>query len=347
MRILIVTDAWKPQVNGVVTTMTQVIQELETAGHEVKVLHPGLYPTVPMPRYAEIRLVIYAKNFRKQIEDFAPDAVHIVTEGPLGLRARAFCIKRGWPFTTSFHTKFAEYLNKRIPLIPVSWGYRFLRFFHTPAERTLVSTQSLIDELSEKDFKHLFKWNRGVDIELFHPKRRRDLELPRPINLYVGRVSVEKNLPAFLNLELEGSKVVVGGGPALDAFRQAYPGIHFLGKHTGEDLAELFASADVFVFPSLTDTYGLVMLEALASGTPVAAYPTTGPIDVLAPQCGVMDEDLKRAIEAALKLNRTACRDYAQAFSWTACAQTFLSALAPIQPVTLTRKAPLGNEAIE
>ncbi len=344
MRILIVTDAWKPQINGVVTTMTQVFRELEQAGHEVLVLHPGLYTTIPMPRYAEIRLVVYANGFRQQIEDFAPDAVHIVTEGPLGLRARSFCLKRGWPFTTSFHTKFAEYVNKRFPIIPVSWGYRFLRFFHTPATRTLVSTQSLIDELTDKGFKHLFKWNRGVDVELFHPKRRRDLELPKPVNLYVGRVSVEKNLPAFLDLELEGSKVVVGGGPALETFKQNYPDVHFLGKHTGEDLAELFASGDVFVFPSLTDTYGLVMLEALAAGTPVAAYPTTGPVDVLTPQCGVMDQDLKTAIEAALKLDRNQCRAYAQDFSWQACAQTFLKALAPIRPPVTATESTMGKE---
>jgi len=330
MNILIVSDAWLPQTNGVVTTMTQVIRFLEHRGHQVKVLHPALYTSIPMPRYPEIRLVIHAKDFKQSIEEFAPDAIHIVTEGPLGLRARALCLKKDWPFTTAFHTKFAEYANNRLPFVPVSWGYRYLRYFHRPAQNTLVSTQSLINELQDKGFTHLFKWNRGVDIELFHPKRRKDMELPTPIHLYVGRVSVEKNLPAFLNLPLPGSKVVVGSGPALENFKQTYPEVHFLGKQSGETLAQTFASADVFVFPSKTDTYGLVMLEALAAGTPVAAYPVTGPLDVLTTQSGVMDEDLKIAIEKALKLDRNECRHYASAFSWGSCAQTFLSALAQI-----------------
>lgn len=331
MNILIVSDAWLPQTNGVVTTMTQVIRFLENSGHQVKVLHPALYTNIPMPRYPEIRLVVYAKAFKQTIETFSPDAIHIVTEGPLGLRARALCLKKGWPFTTAFHTKFAEYANNRLPFIPVSWGYRYLRYFHRPAQNTLVSTQSLINELQDKGFEHLFKWNRGVDVELFHPKHRTVLDYPSPIHLYVGRVSVEKNLPAFLNLQLPGSKVVVGSGPALEHFKQAYPDVHFLGKQTGETLAQTFASADVFVFPSKTDTYGLVMLEALATGTPVAAYPVTGPVDVLTTQSGVMDEDLKIAIEKALKLDRNECRNYARAFSWEICAQTFLSALGPIR----------------
>lgn len=330
MNILIVSDAWLPQTNGVVTTMTQVIRLLEHGGHHVKVLHPALYRNIPMPRYPEIRLVIHSKDFKRDVEAFAPDAVHIVTEGPLGLRARALCLKKGWPFTTAFHTKFAEYANNRLPFIPVSWGYRYLRYFHRPAQNTLVSTQSLINELQNKGFEHLFKWNRGVDIELFHPKRRVALELPSPIHLYVGRVSVEKNLPAFLNLELPGSKVVVGNGPALESFKQTYPKVHFRGKQTGETLAQTFASADVFVFPSKTDTYGLVMLEALAAGTPVAAYPVTGPVDVLTAESGVMNEHLKTAIEGALKLDRNDCRRYASGFSWEKCAQTFLSALAQI-----------------
>ncbi len=332
MKILIVTDAWTPQTNGVVTTMTQVVQHLEKLGHVVKVLHPGLYLNVPMPGYVEIPLVVYAKGFKKQLAAFAPDAVHIVTEGPLGFRARSLCLRKGWPFTTSFHTKFAEYANKRFPLIPVSWGYRYLRFFHDPAQNTLVSTQSFIDELADKGFKHLFKWNRGVDVDLFHPQRCSDLNLPSPIHLYVGRVATEKNLPAFLDLKLEGSKVVVGEGPDMEGLKNKYPEVHFYGKLAGESLATYFASADVFVFPSLTDTYGLVMLEALAAGTPVAAFPTTGPIDLLTKQTGVMDDDLSAAIMKAQTLDRSACRLYAEQFSWEACAETFLKALAPINP---------------
>jgi glycosyltransferase involved in cell wall biosynthesis len=330
MKILIVTDAWQPQTNGVVTTMTHVVASLEKSGHSVKVLHPGLFNSFPLPGYAEVPIVWRAKGFRAHIESFAPDAVHIVTEGPLGWRARAFCQRRGWPFTTAFHTKFAEYLNQRLPFIPVGWGYGFMRVFHRPAVRTLVSTHTLIDTLKAKGFTHLHKWNRGVDTDLFHPGRKIDLPFAAPIHLYVGRVAVEKNLRDFLDLTLPGSQLVVGDGPDLAALQHDYPQVHFLGKKTGVELAQLFASADVFVFPSKTDTYGLVMLEALASGTPVAAYPTTGPLDVITAEVGALDEVLHAAIEQAKKCDRQACRKYAQHFSWEQCAQTFLKALAPI-----------------
>lgn len=330
MRILIVTDAWTPQTNGVVTTMTHVVEALQNAGHSVHVLHPGLFKHIPLPGYREIPLVWHAPDFAAQIDAFAPDAIHIVTEGPLGWRARAYCLRRGRPFTSAFHTKFAEYLNQRLPFIPVSWGYRFLRHFHRPAARTLVSTQSLIASLEQRGFSHLTLWNRGVDTELFHPRHKIKLPFAAPIHLYVGRVAVEKNLRDFLNLALPGSQVVVGSGPDLAALQQAYPQAHFLGKKSGVELAELFASADVFVFPSKTDTYGLVMLEALASGTPVAAYPTTGPLDVLTPEVGALHDNLQTAIQQAQGCQRQACREYAQGFSWAHCAQTFLNALAPL-----------------
>ncbi|MDG6777090.1 glycosyltransferase family 1 protein [Thiomicrorhabdus sp. zzn3] len=334
MKILIVSDAWVPQTNGVVTTMTQVISQLEKLGHTVKVLHPGLYQTIPMPGYKEIPLTWRANGFDKHIRAFQPDAIHIVTEGPLGLRARAWCLRRNRPFTTSFHTKFAEYLNKRLPFIPVGLGYALLRWFHAPAKHTLVSTQSLIDDLSQRGFEHLFKWNRGVDTALFTPQHKIEQPWPHPIHLYVGRVAVEKNLPEFLKLDLPGSKVVVGDGPDKALLEKQFPNAHFVGKLSGIPLAQQFASADVFVFPSKTDTYGLVMLEALAAGTPIAAYPTTGPIDILTPQTGVMADDLQEAIHQALTLDHSACRDYALQFSWQACAETFVAALSPF-PETL------------
>ncbi|WP_178862243.1 glycosyltransferase family 4 protein [Thiomicrorhabdus cannonii] len=338
MKILIITDAWQPQTNGVVTTMNHVVAALEASGHHIKVLHPGLFKSLPLPGYAEVPIVWRAKHFQEHIETFAPDAVHIVTEGPLGWRARAFCQRHGWPFTTAFHTKFAEYLNQRLPFIPVSWGYRFLHWFHHPATRTLVSTHTLIDSLQAKGFNHLHQWNRGVDTDLFHPDRKIALPFAAPIHLYVGRVSVEKNLRDFLDLKLSGSQVVVGDGPDLASLQHHYPQAHFLGKKTGVELAQLFASADVFVFPSKTDTYGLVMLEALASGTPVAAYPATGPLDVINADVGALNDDLSTAIELAKQCDRQACRHYAEHFSWEHCAQTFLKALAPI-----TQKPPAKN----
>lgn len=343
MKILIVSDAWNPQTNGVVTTMNHVINQLEKLGHHVKVLHPGLYQTIPMPGYKEIPLTWRAKGFNEHICEFEPDAIHIVTEGPLGLRARVWCLRRNRPFTTSFHTKFAEYLNKRLPFIPVSLGYALLRWFHNPAQQTLVSTQSLIDDLNQRGFNHLFKWNRGVDTELFNPQHKTEQLWPHPVHLYVGRVAVEKNLPEFLKLDLPGSKVVVGDGPDKALLEKQFPETHFVGKLSGIPLAQQFASADVFVFPSKTDTYGLVMLEALAAGTPVAAYPTTGPIDILTPQTGAMDDDLHKAINQALTLNRSECRDYALQFSWQACAETFASALTPLSEKTETEAESLPS----
>ncbi|MGD2119179.1 MAG: glycosyltransferase family 1 protein [Chromatiales bacterium] len=330
MRLLLATDAWHPQVNGVVRTLSQMVEQLRQQGHEVEVVAAGDYPSVPLPTYAEIRISVWLRGLTRRIEEFAPDAIHISTEGPIGQFVRRFCLKRGYVFTTSFHTRFPEYISERVP-IPLEWTYPFVRSFHRPAFRTLVPTQNLVNELRQRDFEHLVVWGRGVDTELFQPQRQRDLGLPGPVLLNVGRVAPEKNLQAFLDIDFPGSKVVVGDGPQLAELKRKYPDVHFPGMKQGVELAEYFASADVFVFPSRTDTFGLVMLEAAASGTPVAAYPVTGPVDVLAPgKTGVMHEDLAVAVEQALQLDRESCRAHALQHAWPAIAQQFLDALMPI-----------------
>ena len=332
MNILLISDAWEPQVNGVVRTWQTVINETRRLGHDVKVIHPALFRTVACPTYPEIRLAVNGWKLRGMMEQAQPDAIHIATEGPLGLAARQYCVKHGLPFTTSFHTKFPEYIEQRFR-IPARWGYRFLRWFHRPASAMMVATASLKADLEHKSFQNCRIWTRGVDLTLFSPEKRADLDYKAPISLYVGRVAVEKNIEAFLKLDVEGSKLVVGDGPQRAALEKAYPQAHFLGAQFGEELARLYASADVFVFPSKTDTFGLVMLEALASGTAVAAYPVTGPIDVIADtKVGILQEDLEKAVKEALSLRREDCRAYAEGFGWDRCAQLWLSALSPIQP---------------
>ena len=326
--ILIVTDAWHPQINGVVRSVELVARELERRGYLVSMLTPAEFKTFPMPGYAEIRLSrTLSKPVFARIDAIAPDAVHIATEGPLGLIARRWCRRHGVKFSTAYHTQFPEYLRARLP-VPVTWSYRFLRWFHGAAAHCLVGTPHLKTLLEQRGFRNVALWPKGVDTELFNPARRGALPYGGPVFLYVGRVAVEKNIEAFLGLELPGSKVVVGGGPSLESLKQSYPEAHFLGPKQGEELARLFASADVFVFPSRTDTFGLVLLEALASGTPVAAFPVTGPIDVIgtAP-VGVLDEDLQRAALAALETSRDECRSYAEQFSWAASAEQFLKYL--------------------
>jgi glycosyltransferase involved in cell wall biosynthesis len=325
MRILIVTDAWHPQVNGVVRTLDRVAEEVRAMGHTVGVLTPNEFRTVPMPSYPEIRLAVTPPGaVARHISAFGPDHLHIATEGPLGQAARRACLNRGWSFTTSYHTRFPEYLRARLP-VPESWTYAFLRRFHNAGRGTLVATASLRAELAGRGFNKLRPWTRGVDAELYHPRAESVLDLPRPIFLSVGRVAVEKNIEAFLTLDLPGTKVIVGEGPARAALQARFPQAVFLGKHTGEDLARLYASADVFVFPSLTDTFGIVVLEALASGVPVAAYPVTGPIDVLAgTEAGALDEDLGAACLRALNLPREAARELALRHSWRECARMFL-----------------------
>jgi len=332
MKIAIVSDAWEPQVNGVVRTLRTVAEELRKAGHIVEVFGPDRFRTIPCPTYPEIRLAIFpGRRLRKLLRDFQPDAVHVATEGPLGLAARSVAKKLYWPFTTSFHTKFAEYVNARTKL-PLIWSYAFLRWFHNGAARVMVATPSLEDELRGHGFKNLVRWSRGADLDLFKPREPVILDLPRPIFAYVGRVAVEKNIGAFLEADLPGSKLVVGDGPQRAELEKKYPNATFVGAKFGEELAQHYCAADVFVFPSRTDTFGLVVLEALACGVPVAAYPVTGPRDVLAEAAqpvGALHEDIATAAIAALACDRAACRTHAEKFSWGASAGQFLTNLEP------------------
>lgn len=332
MKLLLVTDAWHPQVNGVVRTLHQLRDGLITKGWQVEVLGPsGL--TVPCPSYSEIRLSLEPlRHVRETFLQFRPSAVHIATEGPLGIMARRFCVSHGLPFTTSFHTRFPEYLKLRY-LIPRRWTYKFLLSFHRPAERVLVPTFSIKQELDRRGFRNVELWSRGVDTALFHPQRRAAAPLPfaRPIQLYVGRLAVEKNIEAFLNLNTAGTQVIIGDGPDRARLKARFPRAVFLGSRFGQELAEFYAGADVFVFPSLTDTFGLVMLEALASGTPVAAFKAPGPKDVITDaRIGVLAEgatNLESAIDRALKLDRHHCRSHALFHSWDKCIEQFASAL--------------------
>ncbi len=324
MRLLIATDAWRPQVNGVVQTYERLAEQLLLMGHQVEFITPNGFRTLPMPTYPEIRLaMITPGQARRRIVAFQPDHIHIATEGPIGLATRAYCVSKGQPFTTSYHTRFPEYLTARLP-VPESWGYAFERWFHNAATGIMVATHSLMNELASKGLKRLMPWTRGVDTKLFRPREARSFG-GGPVFLYVGRVAVEKNIDAFLNLDLPGKKVIVGRGPQLPALKSAYPQAVFTGPLFGEALAEAFASCDVFVFPSRTDTYGVVMLEALASGSPIAAYPVTGPKDiVLQGKVGCLSEDLQEAALNALKMDRAACRNYALGFSWETCARQFI-----------------------
>jgi glycosyltransferase involved in cell wall biosynthesis len=331
MKILLASDAWPPQVNGVVRTMLTVMHELEALGHTVVTLTPDQCFTVPCPFYKEIRLAINPGGaVARVIEESKPDAIHIVTEGPVGIATRRWCLRHGLHFTTAYHTRFPEYLAVRY-LAPQRFTYTLMRRFHAPAARVMVATESVRRELASRGFRNLAPWGRGVDPALFDPCWREErAEFERPIFLYVGRVAHEKNLPAFLDLDLPGSKVLVGDGPALAALKHRYPHAHFIGRRENRALAAIYASADVFVFPSRTDTFGLVMLEALASGVPVAAYPVPGPLDIISDgEVGALDEDLRRAALIALELPRTRCREHALRFTWSSCARQFLDQLCP------------------
>ena len=326
--LLIVTDAWHPQVNGVVRSIERTIDVLVARGWRVDLITPLDYPTMPMPGYEEIRLSLTPGGpVRRRIAALKPDAIHIATEGPLGLIARNWCVKNRVPFTTAYHTQFPEYLRARLP-VPLSVSYRFLRWFHGPAAACLAGTPHLMTLLEARGFNNVALWQKGVDTVLFAPEKRQPLSFRAPVFLYVGRVAVEKNIEAFLALDLPGTKLVVGGGPSLEALTARYPAAEFLGPKVGEELARLFASADVFVFPSRTDTFGLVLLEALASGTPVAAFPVTGPIDVIgSAPVGVLDNDLRGAALKALSIRREDCRTYAEGFSWEKSVDQFLAHL--------------------
>ncbi|AUG51870.1 glycosyltransferase family 4 protein [Thalassospira marina] len=331
MRILIVSDAWRPQVNGVVRTLETVSAELIAQGHDVRIISPDQFTTIPCPTYPEIRLAIFARRkLSRMIDAMQPVAIHIATEGPLGQAARAYCLKRKLPFSTAYHTRFPEYLHARTKL-PLAISYRGMRRFHGKSQSVMVATESLRDELKSWGFQNLHIWSRGVDLSLFHPREDASFgDFPKPHWLFVGRVAVEKNIGHFLDLDLPGTKFVVGDGPQLNDLKQKYPKAQFLGKKTGESLAIAFASADVFVFPSKTDTFGLVILEALASGTPVAVFPVQGPADIVRDtKAGAINSDLRQAALDALKLDRNDARALAEQYSWHNSARQFLYNLAP------------------
>ena len=331
MKILLISDAWKPQVNGVVRTLESTSAELTEIGHEVMLVGPDRFRSIPLPGYREIPLTLMpSRRLEALIESFQPDCIHIATEGPLGMAGRRWCLHHEVVFTSSYHTRFPEYVRMRVP-VPTRWTYAWLRRFHGAAHRTMVRTRTQKKELAARGFKQLAVWPGGVDTRLFRPRKERALKLPGPIALYAGRVAPEKTLEDFLSIKFAGSKVVVGDGPARAALQARFPEAHFLGYHHGEDLARLVASADVFVFPSRTDTLGLVMLEAMACGVPVAAFPVPGPLDVvLQGVSGCLDQDLAAAMEQALQLDPTACRTFAAEFSWRHCSQIFLKLVQPI-----------------
>jgi glycosyltransferase involved in cell wall biosynthesis len=335
MKIMIVTDAWAPQTNGVVRTLGQTIGWLRRFGHDVRTLTPGDFRSIACPTYPEIRLSLFpSKKVRSTILDFAPQALHIATEGPLGLSARKFCLTEGLRFTTSYHTQFPQYLRARFP-IPIQTSYRVLRRFHGAGARCMVSTASLRKELAAYGFKNLASWQRGVDTEVFKPGPKDFLDLPRPIAAYVGRVAVEKNIGAFLGMPWPGSKIVIGDGPARARLEQQYPDATFAGYRFGEHLASTLAAADVMVFPSRTDTFGLVNLESMACGVPVAAYPVTGPIDVIEDGVtGALDEDLAKAAWRALRIDPKACRERALSSGWDVSTRQFESNLVPCRDLS-------------
>jgi glycosyltransferase involved in cell wall biosynthesis len=342
MRILVATDAWHPQVNGVVRTLTMMAEAARGFGVDVSFLTPQSFRTFALPSYRDLRLALpYGAKIARLIDEARPDSIHIATEGPIGLLVRRYCGKNGLPFTTSFHTRFPEYISARMP-VPESWIWATLRRFHGPSQAVMAATPALAAELRSRGFRNVVLWPRGVDTGLFHP-RAADLGLTRPVFLCVGRVAVEKNLEAFLDLDLPGTKVIVGDGPARAALARKYPQAVFLGARQGEALAEAYAAADVFVFPSKTDTFGLVLLEALASGLPVAAFPVTGPRDVIgtAP-VGVLDDDLRMACLSALLISPQACLEFAAGHTWEASARVFIEHASNVGAAN-----PQAGEAVE
>lgn len=341
MRIVIATDAWHPQVNGVVRSLAMTVDCLSRLGHEVEVIDPSRFRGIPCPTYPEIRLAVGCGNaVRRLLDEIRPDRIHISTEGPIGWAARSWCRKRDRHFTTAFHTRFPDYVSIRTG-IPARWIWKVMRRFHGAADRTFTATATLAEELNANGLDHTHHWPRGVDLDQFHPSipaHPEMVDLPRPILLNVGRVAVEKNIGAFLDLPVSGSKVVVGGGPALEGFRATYPEVLFLGPKHGAELASTYVSADVFVFPSRTDTFGLVNVEALACGLPVAAYPVPGPLDIIgrdgrgmhggSKRIGALDEDLARAVGRALTCDRGGATAEARHYSWERCTECFLDGLA-------------------
>jgi glycosyltransferase involved in cell wall biosynthesis len=343
MKVITVTDAWHPQVNGVVRTIEATNRELVRAGHTTEVITPLSFVSIPCPGYREIRLSLWpyrrlARLLDGALTDGSEAAVHIATEGPLGHAARRYCLKRQLPFTTAYHTRFPQYLNAMFR-VPERWTYAFLRYFHGQAAVVMAPTPTVERELRENGLANVSLWTRGVDLDTFTPREPLFTDVRHPVFLYVGRVSVEKNIQAFLTLDLPGTKVVAGIGPELETLRLRFPEVKFVGVLDPQQLAQLYSAADVFVFPSRTDTFGLVMLEALACGTPVAAFPVQGPLDVVGGSAvAVLDEDLRKAALHALRIDRSHCRDYAQRYSWRAATAQFIAlqrparqALAPIE----------------
>ncbi|MFK0384272.1 MULTISPECIES: bifunctional monoglucosyl/glucuronosyl diacylglycerol synthase [Rhizobium/Agrobacterium group] len=327
-RITIVTDAWHPQVNGVVRSIENTNLELARLGVDVRMVTPQNFHSIPCPTYPEIRLSVAGyRRVAAEIEKSQPSFVHIATEGPLGFMARRWCVKNRMRFSTSYHTRFPEYVAARFP-VPERWLYAFVRWFHNGGNTCMVATQSLETELEARGVRNLRRWSRGIDAHLFHPRPKTSLpfDLPRPIFMTVGRVAIEKNLPEFLDLDLPGSKVVVGDGPARAELQEKYPDVLFTGVKTGEALADAYAQADVFVFPSKTDTFGNTILEALASGVPVAAFPVTGPIDILGdnPEAGALDNDLRNACLAALSCSAEGALALSKNYSWEKASRQFL-----------------------
>lgn len=346
MRVLLATDAWEPQVNGVVRTLTRVVQEMKEMGHIVEVISPDQFKTVPLPTYSEIKLAVGAyKGVQERFKAFEPEAIHIATEGPIGLAARRVCVEWKLPFTTSYHTKFPEYLSARFP-VPLSAGYGYMRWFHRPSGRLMVATPTMRDHLARNGFRNISPWARGVDTVLFHPDKAKGVDvykgMTRPIWVNIGRVAVEKNIEKFLELDLPGTKVIVGDGPLREELEEKYPDVVFAGTRHGDELASYYACADCFVFPSLTETFGLVILESMAAGTPVAAYPAPGPIDIIpgsnAGALGdTMETGLQEACLEALKCDRKVVRAYAETYSWRVCAEEFVRNLQPYPEPEKTR----------
>ena len=347
MRIMIVTDAWYPQTNGVVNTLAQTAAWLGRFGHEVQVIGPREFTTIPCPSYPEIRLAIFPySKLAQRIAAYDPQALHIATEGPLGLAARRYCVRHGLQFTTSYHTQFPQYLRSRWP-IPLAWSYGGLRWFHSAGRACMVSTNTMQAQLTARGFRRIVRWQRGVDTELFRPRDKNFLDLPRPIAAYVGRVAIEKNIDAFLAMPWTGTKLVIGDGPERARLETQYPGAAvYAGFRFGEDLAQHLAAADVLVFPSLTDTFGLVNLEAMACGVPVAAYPVTGPVDVVEDGVtGALDTDLARAAQRALAIDPRACRERALRSGWDMSTREFESNLVDCRasPAPAVRTALVGK----
>lgn len=328
MRIALITDVWTPLINGVVTTLENTVRIVQGKGHQVMVINPDLFPGFPCPTYPEIRLALFPwRKVGRMLKNFQPNAVHIANEGPLGWAARTACWSQGLKFTTAYHTRLPEYIRLRFP-IPLNPSYAFFRWFHKPSKGVMCASAQLMAELEQRGFINLKMWSRGVDTDLFRPGNKGFLEGERPISMFVGRVAVEKNIEQFLNLPIPGCKYVVGHGPALESLRRQYPQARFVGARRGKELAAHMAAADVFVFPSTTDTFGLVLLEAMACGVPVAAYPVTGPRSVvLHGRTGWLDDDLETAVDKALSLRPEDCRAHALTYSWERCTEQFLGNL--------------------